>query len=90
MGKVFAVGVGPGASDHLTEDVKKIILGSDVVLGYKYTLNTISNLIQDKQVHEITMENQEEVYQKISKELGGRVFRLRETLIFLNLKLWID
>jgi len=73
MGKVFAVGVGPGASDHLTEDVKKIILGSDVILGYKYTLNTISNLIQDKQVHEITMENQEEVYQKISKELGDRV-----------------
>jgi len=25
MGKVFAVGVGPGASAHLTEDVKKII-----------------------------------------------------------------
>jgi len=73
MGKVFAVGVGPGASDHLTEDVKKIILGSDVILGYKYTLNTISNLIQDKQVHEITMENQEEVYQKISKELDDRV-----------------
>ena len=73
MGEVFAVGVGPGASDHLTEDVKKIILGSDVILGYKYTLNTISNLIQDKQVHEITMENQEEVYQKISKELGDRV-----------------
>jgi len=73
MGRVFAVGVGPGASDHLTEDVKKIILGSDVVLGYKYTLNTVSNFIQDKQVHEITMENQEEVYQKISKELGDRV-----------------
>ena len=72
MGKIFAVGVGPGASDHLTEDVKKIILGSDVVLGYKYTLNTISNLIQDKQVHEITMENQEGVYQKISKELDDR------------------
>jgi len=33
MGKVFAVGVGPGASDHLTEDVKKIILGSDIILG---------------------------------------------------------
>ena len=72
MGRVFAVGVGPGASDHLTEDVKKIILGSDVVLGYKYTLNTISNLIQNKQVHEITMENQEGVYQKISKELDDR------------------
>jgi len=24
MGRVFAVGVGPGASDHLTEDVKKL------------------------------------------------------------------
>ena len=73
MGKVFAVGVGPGAPDHLTEDVKKIISDSDVVLGYKYTLNTISNLIQDKQVHEITMKDQEEAYQKISKELGDRV-----------------
>ena len=27
MGKVFAVGVGPGASDHLTEDVKKNYFG---------------------------------------------------------------
>ena len=73
MGKVFAVGVGPGAPDYVTEDVKKIILGSDIILGYKYTLNTISDLIQDKQVHEITMENQEGVYQKISKELGDSV-----------------
>ena len=73
MGKVFAVGVGPGAPDYVTEDVKKIILGSDIILGYKYTLNTISDLIQDKQVHEITMENQEGVYQKISKELDDRI-----------------
>jgi len=72
MGKVFAVGVGPGASDHLTEDVKKIILGSDVIIGYKYTLNTISDFAQGKQIREITMENQEEAYQKISKELGDR------------------
>ena len=73
MGKVFAVGVGPGAPDYVTEDVKKIILDSDIILGYKYTLNTISNLIQDKRVHEITMGNQEEVYQKISRELGDKV-----------------
>jgi len=72
MGRVFAVGVGPGASDHLTEDVKKIILGSDVIIGYKYTLNTISDFAQGKQIREITMENQEEAYQKISKELGDR------------------
>jgi len=72
MGNVFAVGVGPGASDHLTEDVKKIILGSDVIIGYKYTLNTISDFARGKQIREITMENQEEAYQKISKELGDR------------------
>jgi len=79
MGKVFAVGVGPGAPDYVTEDVKKIILGSDIILGYKYTLNTISNLVQGKQVHEITMENQEEVYQKISKELDDRVLVVPST-----------
>ena len=73
MSKVFAVGVGPGTPDYVTEDVKKIILGSDIIIGYKYTLNTISNLIQGKQVHEITMGSQEEVYQKISKELDGKV-----------------
>ena len=72
MGKVFAVGVGPGASDNLTESVKNIISNSDIILGYKYTLNTISSFTQGKQVHEITMKNQEEVYQKISKELGNR------------------
>ena len=92
MGKVFAVGVGPGKSDNLTEDVKKIILGSDIILGYKYTLNTISDLIQDKQVYEITMENQEGVYQKISKELGDSVLvgPFTGDVNFLNLKLWID
>ena len=52
--------------------MKKIILGSDIIVGYRYTLNTISSLIQNKQVHEITMESQEEIYQKISKELDGR------------------
>ena len=33
MGKVFAVGVGPGASDHLTEDVKKNYFGFGCHLG---------------------------------------------------------
>ena len=48
-------------------------MGSDVILGYKYTLNTISDLIQDKQVREITMESQEKTYQQIKKDLGGGV-----------------
>jgi len=73
MGKVFAVGVGPGSPDHVTETVKKIIVSADVVVGYEYTLKTIFNLVQDKKVHTITMESQEKTYQQIKKDLGNGV-----------------
>ena len=73
MGKVFAVGVGPGSPDYVTEAVRKIIVGADVVVGYEYTLKTIFNLVQDKKVHTITMESQEKTYQQIKKDLGNGV-----------------
>ena len=73
MGVVYAVGVGPGSPNYVTEIIRKIILDSDLIVGYKYTLNIISDLIQNKEVHEITMENQEKTYQKISRELGDKV-----------------
>ena len=73
MSRVFAVGVGPGSQNYITETVKKIVVGADVVVGYKYTLDTISSLIQNKKVHTITMENQEKTYQQIKKELGDGI-----------------
>jgi len=73
MGKVFVVGVGPGSQDYITEIVRKIIVGADVVVGHKYTLDIISNLIQDKKVHIITMEDQEKIYQQIKNELEGEI-----------------
>ena len=73
MGKVFAVGVGPGSQNYITEIVRKIIVGADVIVGHKYTLDIISNLIQDKKVHVITMEDQEKTYQQIKKELEDGV-----------------
>ena len=73
MGTVYAVGVGPGSPNYITETVKKVILDSDFIIGYKYTLNTISDLIHNKEVHEITMENQEKTYQKINRELGDGI-----------------
>jgi len=73
MGKVFAVGVGPGSPDCVTEAVRKIIVGADVIVGYEYTLKTISNLVQDKKVHTITMGDQEKTYQQIKKELEGGI-----------------
>lgn len=72
MGKVFAVGVGPGSPKYVTDAVKEIVTNSDIVIGYKYTLKTIEELIKNKQVYEITMQDQEDVYQKVSKSLGTK------------------
>ncbi|MCA9827915.1 MAG: precorrin-6y C5,15-methyltransferase (decarboxylating) subunit CbiE [Nitrosopumilus sp.] len=72
MGKVFAVGVGPGSPKYITEIVKDVLLNCDVIIGYKYTIKTIEHLIGGKEIYEITMNNQEESYQKILPELGDR------------------
>ena len=73
MGEVFAVGVGPGSQNYITEIVRKTIVSADIIVGHKYTLDIISSLIQDKKVHIITMEDQEKTYQQIKKELGSGV-----------------
>lgn len=72
MGKIYAVGVGPGSAKYVTEIVKQVILNCDIIIGYKYTLKTIEDLIVGKEIYEITMNNQEESYQKILPELGNR------------------
>ncbi len=72
MSNVHVVGVGPGSPNYLTEIVKEIIKNSDIIIGYKYTLKTIEQLIDGKEVHEITMQDQEDVYQSISKKLGEK------------------
>jgi len=72
MSNVHVVGVGPGSPNYVTEVVKEIIKNSDVIVGYKYTLKTIEQLIDGKEVHEITMQDQEDTYQSISKKLGEK------------------
>ena len=69
---MYAVGVGPGSPKYVTEIVKEIIQNCDVVIGYKYTLKTIKDLIAGKEVYEITMNDQEDSYQKILPQLGDR------------------
>ena len=73
MKTVFAVGVGPGSPKYVTEQVKEIIQNCDIVIGYKYTLKIIEHLLSEKEVHEITMQSQEEVYQKIKNNSEGKV-----------------
>jgi len=72
LGKIYAVGVGPGSPKYLTEIVKDIVQNCDVIIGYKYTLKTIENMIEGKEVYEITMNDQEKSYQKILSELGDK------------------
>jgi cobalt-precorrin-7 (C5)-methyltransferase len=72
LSKVYAVGVGPGSSDNVTKTVEEIIRKSDVVVGYKYTLKIIENFLSGKEIHEITMQTQEDVYQKVQKNLGEK------------------
>jgi len=73
LGKVYAVGVGPGSPKYVTGIVKEIIQNCDIVIGYKYTLKIIENLIQGKEIYEITMKDQEESYQKILPKLDDRI-----------------
>jgi len=70
--KIYAIGVGPGSPKYVTEIAKEIIQNCDIVIGYKYTLKTIEHLLKGKEVHEITMNNQEESYQKVLPVLGNR------------------
>ena len=72
MTKVYAVGVGPGSPNQVTDFVKNIISQSDIIVGYKYTLQTIQDHLTGKDVREITMTNQEEVYQNVLKEMPDK------------------
>ncbi len=72
MTNVYAVGVGPGSPKYVTEIVKQVVLDCDVVIGYKYTLQTIEAFLKGKEIHEVTMKNQEDAYQKVAKSLGQK------------------
>ena len=72
LGKVYAIGVGPGSPKYVTEIVKEIIENCDIIIGYKYTLKTIQAWTKGKGIYEITMNDQEESYQKILPELKDR------------------
>ena len=72
MGKIYAVGVGPGSPKYVTEIVKEVIQKCDVIIGYKYTLKTIESITKGKEIYEITMNDQEKSYQEIYPKLGDR------------------
>lgn len=70
--KLFVIGVGPGSSRYLTDAAKDAISKSRYVIGYKYTLLIIGSVIErsKQQVSEITMENQEMVYNDVYNKMA--------------------
>ena len=72
MGKVYVVGVGPGSPEYVTDKAKQVIAKSDIVIGYKHSLDVIRGLLDDKDVRQITLKTQEEVYGDVSKNLNGK------------------
>jgi cobalt-precorrin-7 (C5)-methyltransferase len=69
--KLFVIGVGPGSKKYITEYTKEIVKNSNFIIGYRYTLSTISHLIDRsiQQVFEVTMKNQEEIYLHVFNDL---------------------
>ncbi len=69
--KLFVVGVGPGSTKYLTDYSKEAIKCSNFIVGYNYTLSTIEHVIDKsiQKVFEITMKNQEEIYQHVFNDL---------------------
>lgn len=72
MGKVYVVGVGPGSPEYITEKAKQVIENSDIIIGYKHSLDAIRNMLAGKDVRQITLKSQEEVYADVAKILGNK------------------
>jgi len=70
--KLFVIGVGPGSPRYLTDAAKDAINKSRYVIGYKYTLIIIESVIDrsKQQISEITMENQEMVYNDVYNKMA--------------------
>ncbi len=72
MSIAYLVGIGPGAVEYITLKAKSLIEESDIVVGYRHTIESIRSLIKDgKDVRVITLKTQDEVYNSLLKELKG-------------------
>ncbi len=67
--RVYIVGVGPGNIEYITEKVKSIIKSSHIIIGYKFTLNIIKDLIDGKDVRYVTLKDQIDHYKEVLSEI---------------------
>lgn len=74
--KLYLVGVGPGSPKYIPEIIKDIITKSNYVIGYEYTLKTISHLINKEfqKVYQITMNDQDSIYVEVPSKMEDGQF----------------
>jgi len=65
-GKLYIVGIGPGAIEHLTKKAQSALLGSEYIIGNGTYLDQISEVIKDKNI--------------IRSGMGGEVERARKAV----------
>lgn len=74
--KLYLIGVGPGSPKYIPEIIKDIITKSNYVIGYEYTLKTISHLINKEfqKVYQITMNDQDNIYVEVLSKMEDGQF----------------
>ncbi|MBM3905495.1 MAG: precorrin-3B C(17)-methyltransferase [Thaumarchaeota archaeon] len=76
-GKLYIVGVGPGAHDHMTFRAKQVIEQSDTIVGYDTYVGLVEDLIQGKEIHRYAMTQEvERAKQCIELALSGKIVSL--------------
>jgi len=50
MGYIYCVGIGPGATSHLTKEAMDALIASSVIVGYKTYVELISPIIGEREV----------------------------------------
>jgi len=76
-GKLYIVGVGPGAHDHMTFRAKEVIEQSDTIVGYDTYVGLVEDLIQGKEIHRYAMTQEvERAKQCIDLAQSGKIVSL--------------
>lgn len=79
MGKLYAIGIGPGGLDHMTIMAKKAIEESEVIVGYIKYIDMIKPMIEGKEVFSTGMRGEEERCREALKLSKDKVVSLIST-----------
>jgi len=60
MNKIYSIGIGPGGKEYMTAQALEALNKSDVVIGYKFYIKLVADLIADKEVFDTGMKKEQE------------------------------